>query len=255
MKDYYQVLGISHKATQGEIKTAYRKLVVRYHPDVSKDPLADQKIKEINVAYNVLSNLAKRYMYDLQATHWEYETKVPPPAAHRDPAYRRRGPIKKVKTEQELLREWMMKNQIFPSRISIVVLLFCALLIIDFILPHQTSLERIEKISSTRQGIFLKTNADEYKLPFGTIIKLSTGQEITIRASPIFDVMHAIDTQKAERVLFKGTIYGNFIFAPIILLLCSLLERFAKWNIETRFNLAIANVFVFILSIVFLLIS
>lgn len=63
-KDYYQALGVDRKASAEDIKKAYRKLVRKYHPDVSKAKDADQKTKEINEAYGVLGDAEKRAAYD-----------------------------------------------------------------------------------------------------------------------------------------------------------------------------------------------
>lgn len=63
-KDYYEVLGISKSASNQEIKTAYRKQAMKYHPDVNKDSNAEEKFKEINEAYEVLSDEQKREIYD-----------------------------------------------------------------------------------------------------------------------------------------------------------------------------------------------
>ncbi|CAL5203808.1 unnamed protein product [Lathyrus oleraceus] len=62
--DYYTVLGVSRNSTKSEIKTAYRKLARNYHPDVNKDPGAEDKFKEISNAYEVLSDDEKRSIYD-----------------------------------------------------------------------------------------------------------------------------------------------------------------------------------------------
>ncbi|KAL2537005.1 DNAJ heat shock family protein [Forsythia ovata] len=63
-KDYYAVLGVSKSASKSEIKSAYRKLARSYHPDVNKEPGAEQKFKEISNAYEVLSDDEKRSIYD-----------------------------------------------------------------------------------------------------------------------------------------------------------------------------------------------
>src|SRR3989344_1089086 len=64
-KDYYQILGINKGATAEEIKQAYRKLALKYHPDKTKgDAEGEKKFKEINEAYQVLGNESKRRQYD-----------------------------------------------------------------------------------------------------------------------------------------------------------------------------------------------
>lgn len=63
-RDYYEVLGVSKTASQDEIKSAFRKLAKKYHPDVSKEPDAAEKFKEAQEAYAVLSDENKRRQYD-----------------------------------------------------------------------------------------------------------------------------------------------------------------------------------------------
>ncbi len=63
-RDYYDVLGVSKTATAQEIKSAYRKLALKYHPDKNKAADAETKFKEINEAYEVLSDEKKRKTYD-----------------------------------------------------------------------------------------------------------------------------------------------------------------------------------------------
>ncbi len=63
-KDYYEILGVPRNASQEEIKKAFRRLARKYHPDINKDPSAQEKFKEINEAYQVLSDPEKRKLYD-----------------------------------------------------------------------------------------------------------------------------------------------------------------------------------------------
>ena len=71
--DYYQILGISKNATEKEIKTAYRKLARKFHPDLNpNDKDAKKKFQQINEANEVLSDPEKRKKYDKYGENWEH---------------------------------------------------------------------------------------------------------------------------------------------------------------------------------------
>merc|ERR1712004_475462 len=63
-KDYYTILGVSRGASDDEIKKAYRKLALKYHPDKNQSPGAEERFKEIGEAYDVLSDSRKKQIYD-----------------------------------------------------------------------------------------------------------------------------------------------------------------------------------------------
>ena len=64
-EDYYDILGIDRNADKREIKKAYRKLALKYHPDKNPSKKAEERFKDISEAYAVLSDYEKRNMYDI----------------------------------------------------------------------------------------------------------------------------------------------------------------------------------------------
>src|SRR6266849_9571780 len=72
-RDYYNVLGVPRGAAKDDIKAAYRKLALQYHPDRNKDPGAAEKFKEISEAYAILSDDEKRGQYDQFGRQGVYE--------------------------------------------------------------------------------------------------------------------------------------------------------------------------------------
>ncbi len=78
-KDYYEILGVTRDADSAAIKSAYRKLARKYHPDVNKTKEAEEKFKDINEAYEVLSDKTKRQRYDSLGANWQGGADYTPP--------------------------------------------------------------------------------------------------------------------------------------------------------------------------------
>lgn len=81
-KDYYETLGVKRESTQAEIKSAYRKLARKFHPDVNKTKEAEQKFKDLNEAYEVLSDKEKRQRYDSLGANWQGGADFTPPPGY-----------------------------------------------------------------------------------------------------------------------------------------------------------------------------
>ncbi len=78
-KDYYEILNVKRGDTQAAIKSAYRKLARKYHPDVNKEKNAQEKFKDINEAYEVLGDENKRARYDQLGSNWNAGSEFTPP--------------------------------------------------------------------------------------------------------------------------------------------------------------------------------
>src|SRR5436853_7858703 len=76
-KDYYKILGVDRSADDKAIKSAYRKLARKFHPDVAKGKDTGDRFKEINEAYEVLSDPEKRQRYDTLGSDWQRYARGP----------------------------------------------------------------------------------------------------------------------------------------------------------------------------------
>src|SRR5947208_8636873 len=81
-RDYYETLGVPKTASEDEIRSAFRKLARKHHPDVAKDKkVAEEKFKEMNEAYEVLSDSERRKKYDQLGADWNRPGGFQPPPA------------------------------------------------------------------------------------------------------------------------------------------------------------------------------
>src|SRR6201998_207655 len=78
-RDYYKILGVGRTATAEQVKTAYRRVARKFHPDVSKEKNAEERFKEVQEAYEVLKDPEKRAAYDQLGSDWKSGQQFRPP--------------------------------------------------------------------------------------------------------------------------------------------------------------------------------
>jgi hypothetical protein len=254
VKDYYNILRVSRTASASEIKRSYRLLAQRYHPDVNKDISAAELIKEINEAYDVLGDAAKKRKYDGGMFN-PYETVQAQQASrYRDPSYKK--PFRatpKINPQLELMKNYM----IYAVGTGWAGCIMCFFLLLDLAIPHHVSSETITKFSSTGTRVvtpIVITNA-------GHRIKVSgedrhyfgTGQKIEVIEAAITGIIITIYIpENGYRVTSLATLYRNFSFVPVLLLIASVLCVTLKNRIEVRFNCGIVTFFLLIFTIILL---
>jgi hypothetical protein len=252
--DYYAVLGVSEKASQQEIKQAYRKLAVMYHPDKNPDPQAEVRFKEIAVAYDILSDDFKRKAYDMRFMPMLQETVVQPPTAHRDPRYRQRSPGATPPrrgsyrlTQRELMKRYLPKF----FWINKVAMAFLTLLIVDYVLPARKSNEQIIQMNTIRMHVTGNERTADYSTltDRGTALEMSNtdalhfdvSDHVEVHATPIFSSVLRVVNLKDQYVVIRQGIYGPPGIIPLLMLATAGLALIARPGVEMSFSLTVAS--------------
>lgn len=263
MKDYYEILGVSKTASASEIKQAYRKWVQQFHPDVNPSPAAQEQIREINEAYEVLGNETKRNAYDhrLDNPFSSSETEVTPP--HRDRAYRRgtTGFRQREKSEQTIIMEKSIKA---IRWIAFISLLFCSVLFFDYLLPARRQTETIVQVVEVYKTRFQRKYHEQNKLITNrgrhiTIVVdeseyFEVGTEVVVVESRLLGIQLRIETISGSHTVSNlATLYANFIFLPIMLLVASVMGVVVKKGTpDFHFSLGLVILALFVFTLIFL---
>ncbi|MEX1239614.1 MAG: DnaJ domain-containing protein [Cyclobacteriaceae bacterium] len=253
MKDYYSILGVQPSASESDIKKAFRKLAVRYHPDKNPSAEAKGRFQEINEAYDVLGDPEKRVIYDSRLANPFAEILNDTTPKHRDPAYRRDRPHQRARREPPasyiLMREYLP----YLMWVSRVGLLLTGLFFLDYLLPYRRVEEGIDEIyavkihgSAAYHIIITET---------GRKLKLYDNQAIIFRDEPtvrstmtrLYGTLMSVSNASGTYVESLGDMYRHLIFLPIILFVSSLLAVIFRKQVELCFNL---NITAFVLLVV-----
>lgn len=247
MKDFYSILGVSPSASESEIKKAFRKLAVLYHPDKNTSPEAKPLFHEINEAYDVLSDAGKRALYDARRANPFSEILEEPAPKHRDPAYRRRRPYRAPKKEPSesylLMRDYLPYVQ-WISRLGLLVSI---LFFIDYLLPYREVEERIAKIVpvTVRQQVayhvIMTESGRRIKLYDNEALNFSDERSIRSTLTTVYGTLMAVSNSAGTYGVRLAYLYRQLIFLPVVLLINSMLAVVYRKRVELCFSLNISG--------------
>lgn len=188
--DYYSVLGVSESATSREIKDAYRRLVKMYHPDINPSPVADDKMRTINEAYEILANSQTRNLYDLQRRGVPVEKQEETPYERYKREYRQKKMAQERQRMETLLR-WKIRFYGYQRKACVFFFAIGVLFTIDYYLYRPAVLQEIKRIDGEEQR---ETNIETRDLKVSTSggllseYNLSKSQQIQVYYSSVFGI-------------------------------------------------------------------
>lgn len=246
MKNYYTILGISTTASEADIKSAFRSLAMQYHPDRNRDPHAESTFKEINEAYEVLSDPQKRTQYDFLLQQYVHEPLVIRTVRHRDPAYRATRSSTTMRSHYTKA-ELMVRYLPYFHWLCWVGLTFSCAFGLDFLLPHSTATEKVDhsyktetshrnrvsgrKSQSTATYVHFTESGKKFK---STDTYIPAGTVVTLDHTRLFSTV--IKVKFDNQQMFTGYVYRELSFFPIILLLAAVLGIVFKNRVEMALN-------------------
>lgn len=255
MKDYYAILGVSHSATESEVKKAFRRLAVRYHPDKNPSPEAKPRFHEINEAYDVLGDAAKRAQYDARLAN-PFAEIVTEPQRHRDPAYRRHRPRptgpKEPPASYVLMRD-SLKYVIWISRFALV---FTTLFFADYFLPYQEVDDYIQEIYSVKltrgepHYIIETASGEEIKVYDLRAADFHTDLKIQLAVTPIYGSVMSVSNSSGTYKAWVAYMYTTLVFFPIALFVNSLLALIYQKRVEFCFNLNVTASVLLVINVI-----
>ncbi len=261
--DPYKVLGVKSKASIDEIRRAYRNLAKKYHPDVNSDSKADERIAEINAAYEQLSDPDSRRAYDTRFSSGQVEQEEDPVEEYKR-EYRRQK-INEVQEEAggkaERQAQWyrVIRTLCYPIGV------FSILVIADFFLPVNTEIDYPVygyqrtvggKYDSTVVS-YMKTNQYEFEVPGNVHLDYDYYAKekkfVSLEFTPIFKTLRTIGVDHDEYMLVypaPDSIYFPLFFPiPYILLVLSAIVIWKKKYTMTRYSMSFIPV---VIALVFL---
>jgi curved DNA-binding protein CbpA len=240
MKDYYATLGVREGAGAVEIKRAYRSLAIRYHPDKNPSPEAEELFKEINEAYDVLSDPHEKSLYDSRRRVIA-DVSAEPLVRHRDPRYRPKPQAWHSKSDQLIFME---KLTGFSRALNLAGFVLFFLFAVDYFLPYQSSQETMtnaEQIRAERYAgsIHIMTASGKNVKLYRNLSEF--GSQFVLTQTMIYRIPMAVSDLSGRMHLPMGYMYRGYIIFPLFLLVASVVGIINRKSTVTTFNYSVGT--------------
>lgn len=253
MKDYYGILGVRRAASAAEIKRAYRLLAIRYHPDKNPAPEAEALFKEINEAYDILSDPVKKQQYDYR---WEspyqntYTEKHEP--QQDDPRYRRRRPAHyKPAPRKPTLNDLIASYHSRMLWVNYLALFVLAMLAVDYFLPQEhveeTVFRKAQKFRFDNgrrkydHDLLETLEGSNIRIPDHVADRFDSDQSIGVYRTPMFGTIRAVAADTETFAIYSSGIYGPIGFIPLLLLGSAVMGIYLRKDITSSFNFSVVS--------------
>jgi hypothetical protein len=260
LKDYYQILKIEKSASQNDIKKAYRKLVLSYHPDLNPDPEAKNSFWEISEAYSILSDEEKRRKYDAEFSGTGISELFS--GYYKQEKRRKRkvsARIIKIKEERKRLQK---KLEEYSKIVAIASILFLIIALVDFILPVDSSKQIvISRFSALLPNPSEYISTESFKIPIDDNLKndvLPIGSVIKVYFTPFLKIPRKLEIlENKSNLIFipSFNFYSGSILFLLILYGLNLDVLFFEGSRDSIVSVGIISAILFLIVIFMFIIS
>ncbi len=225
--NHYEILEISATATPGQIKSAYRKLVKQYHPDINPDPIAASKMILINEAYEILSDPTTRNLYDLFLQGVPVKTVInetTPEQKYRAEYIRNRIRKQRVRMEQQF--RYKQRFYRYFRYANMVFFVVALILTFDYYYSFSAHTYAANQVIETRYGtkiIFKNGVGISTDRSFYRDYQSSSAKDVTIRYTSVLDLPQKVKPSSGKKEYFiHNTIYSFRNAFSVIIFIFSL---------------------------------
>jgi hypothetical protein len=235
--DYYQVLGLGPKASRPEIKSAFRRMALQYHPDRNKDPKAIEKFLLVVQAYEVLYEGKEPVTRDLEASDSSEEDRLRKAREVARAVQRERMEIERA-FYQRIQKGYMLKYAHF---LSFAFILMAILITLNYFLPYSEQPSSIQSKNMLyfyhlkEERAFFNVCNKSYRVPMTAFFEANRGDSVTVDVSALFnDVMRVRYYSEGREYTLKPheSVYTYFPLIPLMMLIPFLNLLFMKPNVR-----------------------